>query len=614
MRRTSVCLLFALTISSCLAQYPGAQKTPSSWRKGFDSIKQEDAQSILNFLAGPTFNGRNAFNGDFFAAAGFVADQLRAMGLQPGGDKGSFLQRFVLLESSIDPAGTSFKSGDGSVSFAFGNDFSIRGVSDTQAAVKFAFIKASEKADLSQVNWDLVKDRWVVLSSEAVRNPAITEIMLRRNPKVKFDQIIRSSPFGRMGDVGRAYSVKDLPDPRTEAYSQPRFSADAVKAIATKCGAAKFLAEGNETSIETSDVPFELAVKVTSKEIPSTNVVGVLPGSDPKLKDECVLIGSHLDHLGLSNDGIRFGADDNGSGCTANLLVAKAILGNPVRPKRSVVFAFWTLEETGTYGSFAYSMKPTVPLDKTVAYVNMDMVGRNEESGVDIPENNERSVYPGIVRLNSPEFEKLLFDTNRFVNLRLKNDKEDRTERSDTRNFVWRGVPTVKVFTGEHRDYHRAGDTIDKVNFKKLTSVAKWVYLTVQELASDRTRPQFVKTDWKESADVSFQGYAKLPDGVKLPPGAKLVVDLIATAAGSNEVKPLASSTVEAKDARIPYEITLPRTSLNPELNYQLTFRVLVGKKETFVNDSAVTASGKGWTRPQTVSLKPVVGSSDTKL
>jgi len=188
-----------------------------------------------------------------------------------------------------------------------------------------------------------------------------------------------------------------------------------------------------------------------------------------------------------------WGADDDGSGTTAVMLIARALMQNKVRPKRSIIIAFWCGEELGTLGSRNYVNHPTFPLEKVISYLNLDMVGRNEEDKRfnEKPENNTTSVYTGSVKFNSSDLYKLLYDTNAYVNLRLKDDHEDRILRTDTANFYNRGIPTLKTFAGEHLDYHKATDTVDKINFEKLTNVAKWIYLTTMELATNPVKPRF---------------------------------------------------------------------------------------------------------------------------
>ncbi len=129
-------------------------------------------------------------------------------------------------------------------------------------------------------------------------------------------------------------------------------------------------------SMELPGTRLNIAVTSKSALVRSANVVGYIEGSDPKLKDEVVVVGAHLDHLGRRGDYIYNGADDNGSGSVGVMALARAFAANPGKPKRTVVFALWTGEEKGLLGSRYYVMNPPFPMDKTVAYLNMDMISR----------------------------------------------------------------------------------------------------------------------------------------------------------------------------------------------------------------------------------------------
>jgi Zn-dependent M28 family amino/carboxypeptidase len=239
---------------------------------------------------------------------------------------------------------------------------------------------------------------------------------------------------------------------------------------------------------------------VTVKDdLASLNVLAMIPGSDRTLRQEYVVIGAHLDHFGQTERGIRWGADDNASGVTAALLIARAIMRNSVKPKRSIVIGLWAMEESGLLGSWNYVNRPSVPIEKTIAYLNMDQVGRNEEDPRyrEKAKDNTTSIYLGSVKFNSEDLFQLLRQTNEHINLRLKADHEDRTLRSDTASFFRKGIPTLKAFTGEHPDYHRETDTADKVNYTKLTNIAKWLYLSTMELATRPERPRYQRTPFE---------------------------------------------------------------------------------------------------------------------
>lgn len=478
---------------SAHAQYSGARPTPRQWKPGFDSITIPQAQKLLHVLAGPDFRGRNSYNGDFNLAAGWVMSYLQNLGLKPMGDDGSYFQRYTLVRGQATPEGTTLKAGG--LTIPFSGEFSVSGVPGTYETPKVVFLHSP--GDLVPTSSpDSFKGKWIILSQASVENSKLREYLAPL--RTAWDGKTRIvTPVNRDNDrtpsTPRFTTVKGALDPASGPFPNFTLSHQAAVKLAQALGASKFSAAGNQVTIEETNQTFSIDIKANVEELPMVNILAGIEGSDPKLRSEAVMYGSHLDHMGPQREGILFGADDNGSGCTANMLIARAMVTNPVKPKRTVLFAFWNLEESGLYGSFAYVNFPKWPLKDTIAYINMDMLGRDEEYPRfnEKPEWNTKAIYPGIVETNSPDFLALLTEMNQYVQLRLKRDHEDRTFRTDTGNFVRNSIPTVKAFTGEHKDYHRAGDTPEKINYEKLTNAAKWLYLTGQELAARPTKPKF---------------------------------------------------------------------------------------------------------------------------
>ena len=488
-------LIFATALVSTVAfaQYPGAKAVPGAWRSGFESIKEQDARQILGTLAGPAYKGRGSLTPDFLAAADFVANELKKLGLRPAGDNGTFLQHFEYVRATPVPEGTSLESG--AFKLAYGPKFQANHEADVDVKVRFAFLNIPEKADLTGLNWSSLKGRIVVYTAIAPRNPAFNAQIGGARETFGVEAMVMASSDQLPNRPGApATGIKGMPDPRESQVGTIRLSADGARNLAAYAGAVKFLdSAATQPSIELPSQEFSLKIKTKQEIFPLVNVLAKLEGSDGALKKQAVVLGSHLDHMGEQRGSILYGADDNASGCTANLMIAKAMVENRAKPKRSVLFAFWAAEEIGTFGSFAYAMKPAHPMVDTVAYINMDMLGRDEDTGPEIAENNRNVVYPGTVLTTSKDFYERLVANNAYVGLRFKPDRTDRTNRSDTRNFVWKNVPTVKIFTGEHPDYHRAGDTIDKINWTKLVNITKWLYLTAADLANSPSRPRFEK-------------------------------------------------------------------------------------------------------------------------
>ncbi len=248
---------------------------------------------------------------------------------------------------------------------------------------------------------------------------------------------------------------------------------------------------------------------VTRKDIPDRNVVAALRGSDPKLRDEWVVITAHVDHNGAVGDTIYHGADDNGSGAVALLAIAEAYAkaaSEGYRPKRSILFLATNSEERGPLmGSWGYTNAPAVPLASTIAMINMDMIGRNEE----VPENGGARfrglpVQTGASNANSvtllgwsrSTLTGVVERANAAYHLTLKKNYDNNTSqllrRSDSWPFLQHDVPAIWFHTGLHPDYHLVTDTADRINYEKMERIARLVHQTSWDLANGAQRPKLV--------------------------------------------------------------------------------------------------------------------------
>jgi Zn-dependent M28 family amino/carboxypeptidase len=233
----------------------------------------------------------------------------------------------------------------------------------------------------------------------------------------------------------------------------------------------------------------KMGVGLVEARTATQNVVGILPGSDPKLKDEYVAFSAHYDHLKAGPNGeIYHGADDDGSGTSAILTIAHAMAKE--RPKRSIVIIFHAGEELGLLGSsYNTDVNPAVPLQKIVADFNIDMIGRSKPLGdtasADEHLTDANTVYlVGSDRI-SRELHGISEQTNQqFQKLKLDyyyNDPANPERiyyRSDHWNYARHGIPVIFYFDGTHVDYHRPTDTVDKIDFDKMTKVARLVFET----------------------------------------------------------------------------------------------------------------------------------------
>jgi len=224
-----------------------------------------------------------------------------------------------------------------------------------------------------------------------------------------------------------------------------------------------------------------------------SNILTIIEGSDPKLKDEYIFISAHYDHLGKRGTDIYNGADDNGSGTSALIEIAHAFAQAKkakMGPKRSIVFMWMAGEEKGLLGSAHYVESPLVPLKSTVADINIDMIGRVDDEH----KGNPDYVYIiGADRLSS-DLDKIVKHANSFTKLDLdyKYNADDDPNRfyyrSDHYNFAKNNIPSVFFFNGTHADYHRPSDTVDKINFEKMTKIAKLTFYTTWEIANRSER------------------------------------------------------------------------------------------------------------------------------
>jgi hypothetical protein len=240
-------------------------------------------------------------------------------------------------------------------------------------------------------------------------------------------------------------------------------------------------------------VPFTFSIPQQQETIISENVLGLLEGTDKK--DELVVVSAHYDHLGVQHDTIYNGADDDGSGTSAVLALAQAFAQAKAAgqgPRRSILFLLNTGEEKGLLGSQYYTTHPVVPLTSTIADLNIDMVGRTD------PRHSSKSEYVYVIGSDrlSPELHALNEAANkRYTHLKLDykynepNDPEQLYTRSDHYNFARYRIPVIFYTSGLHKDYHKATDDVERIEFNKLEQRTRLVFYTAWDLANRDQRP-----------------------------------------------------------------------------------------------------------------------------
>jgi len=226
------------------------------------------------------------------------------------------------------------------------------------------------------------------------------------------------------------------------------------------------------------------------------NVVGMLEGSDPALKDEYIVLSAHMDHVGIgapvNGDSIYNGADDDASGTAAVLELAEALSQPGARPKRSVLFLTVSGEEHGLWGSAWFSEHPATPMSQIVADLNIDMIGRNWKDTIVVIGKEHSDLGTTLNRVNRAHPE---------LGMRAIDDiwpEENFYFRSDHYNFARKGVPVLFFFNGTHPDYHGPDDEPNRIDAEKESRIIRLVYLITQEVGNTAQRPAWNPASYKK--------------------------------------------------------------------------------------------------------------------
>lgn len=484
-----------------------------------------DLKKVVEHLASPELEGRMTGSKGAAAAADYLADQLKTLGYEPGGDGGAYLQKFEFS------AGVTAKDGENKLSFASadgvtttveaGSDFQplgFTGNANVSGDIVFAGyglrvpgkengydsyagIDVKEKIVLvlRYVPEDVAQERRAELNRYAgLRYKA----MLAREHGAKALMVVSGPNSPGSGELvsiqaDAGLSGSELPAVSITSGTAALLFAAAgkdIKAIQTQLDKENPHAE---TGFTFSNVKAELATSVDRLRKPDNNVVGILkPTGNSK---EYVVIGAHYDHLGHGEAGamkrkgeetdIHYGADDNASGCAVVLEIARQLAElqqeDSGKDRRGVVVGFWSGEEIGIIGSSHFSDKPPVEIKDVAAYFNFDMVGRLRDNKLSVQAVGSSPVWKGLL-------EKL--NVAAGFNLGIQ---EDPYLPTDTTAFYPKGVPSLNFFTGSHEDYHRPTDTADKLDYEGMERIGDFATKIIAKVVSDTKRPEYAKVEQK---------------------------------------------------------------------------------------------------------------------
>ena len=499
MRRTLAVLCLALTPPAASAQ---AIHPPAALKQ----IRQADLQRDMYALAGDAMRGREAGTVDEMRASAWLAEEMRKIGVTPKGDAGSWYQWWSMKRTRLSSTTSSVKLGDQAL--ALWTDVVPTSNVTVDAAGPTMFV--SNPADTTvDVRGKIVIVDMIAPQASAVRTTTNTYEVNYTRPALAAS----SATLARRGALAVVVIADSIGEIAFEgiAKTQVRGTYDVVGGVPrfTRAPANGAAPGGARGGVPPRPVPILLAhqrtrtqwaavgqtadirLRTETFETPSVNVIGMVRGTDAKLRDEYVVFSSHQDHDGVrfpvNGDSIWNGADDNASTSVALLAIARAWVKQP--SKRSALFIFHGAEERGLLGSRYHVAHPVVPLDRMVAVLNGDMIGRN---------NPDTAALLGSQppHRNSAALVKMAIDANAALTHFAIDSSWDRPThpegwyfRSDHVPYAEKGVPSLFFSTNLHSDYHTPRDEPKNIDYPKLTRMTEWMYLTGWIAANAAARP-----------------------------------------------------------------------------------------------------------------------------
>lgn len=517
-----IVLLSAAVSAPLLAQRNGRaaaranQNAAAQVQQAVNTIAEAEYRARIGVIADDSMRGRGTPSPELEQVAAYIGGQFQSFGLRPGGDNGGFLQRYPIRRSVLDSASFVMAMGrgahghwplgrDATLLGTLGGEMPAGGVSGPLVLV------VGVPADTARPFGDTdMRGALVLQVAAASRMRGLQGLVQKaRDAGVRGWILLTEAP----GAAFRAQAANafrpnvQMVSGSTGAAGVPVFSVRDSSAIAVLSAAGEDIAALRAPAATPAvralsgfTGAFDVRRRVT-EETSAPNVIGILEGSDPVLKNEYVFFTGHMDHVGVAGmgngctaqgaDSICNGADDDASGTTGVVMLAQAFGQLSTRPRRTLVFMTVSGEERGLWGSEYYSEHPVLPLASTVADLNMDMIGRyyNNQPGwrdtivVIGKEHSSLGASANAVNAAHPELHMSFIDdiwpTENFY------------RRSDHFNFARKGVPILFFFNGTHPDYHRVSDSVDKIDAEKASRIVKMVFYLGLDVANADERPQW---------------------------------------------------------------------------------------------------------------------------
>jgi len=548
-------IAFALS-SGSLPRQESLKPVPERMKAGFESIRSLDSVSYLTFISAEELEGRDTPSKGQAIARRYIQSLYQTWGIVPMGDPAgpgrSYEQRVPLVIKTYGP-GTSLElvSPPTTQKYASDRDFSFVMGADFAGAIDSPVVFAGYGVSAPDLGYDDfagidVRDKIVLVAAgrpggkrpdspftsrehwarfEGRRTPAenCARLLAAKGAAAlivaddSLDRFVSPHGYKRgaqiMSSSNRVFSpALSVVDPMVPTFWVSMRIAEAAFRAAPKSFAetvGKIDQDLKPGSFDLSGLRVRITLEMEQKISACGNLLGMIEGSDPELRKEYVVIGAHLDHVGMNKDGYVFaGADDDGSGSVGVLQIAKALALNPDKPKRSVLFAHWTGEEKGLVGSRYFLKFPTVPLKDIAAYINLDMISHDcalqevqgeaetfrltkEESGR--IQGDPKKLLLAYVSLPSPDFTAVIMNTNSaFIGLDvIPLPSFPMLGNSDHYFFAFKRIPSVFFFTGGNETTHSPLDTVERINAEKMAQVVRLAYILAFTTADETARPRW---------------------------------------------------------------------------------------------------------------------------
>jgi hypothetical protein len=425
-----------------------------------DHISADSMRGHLSFIASDLLEGRATPSRGLDLAAEYIAAQFRRAGLEPAGDDGFFQTATVAVR---EPNWDGFRMRVTS------------GGKTLQIDKSEVYLFPDSELNLDNVPVVAVNEGGNIIGLEAARPP----LALNFAGELPAGPQVRDPEIGRRGRLRGTVAKPEL--------------AELIRS--------------------TSDARLTLHIAAPREHmVKAYNVAGLLRGSDPKLSDTYVMLTAHYDHVGTratGDDRIYNGANDDGSGTVSVIEIAGALAALEPRPKRSILFVTFFGEERGLMGSRYYGRHPLEPLDKTVADLNLEQVGRTDAR------NGPQTGTASITGFDFSELPRIVADAGQLAGVRVYKDQDWSDpffNRSDNRALAEVGIPAHTLCVAfDFPDYHRVSDHWEKIDYANMAKVDRAVALALLRLASDAPAPK-----WNESYPAA-QRYAEAAKKLRHP-------------------------------------------------------------------------------------------------